>query len=137
MGTEVGDQQNDVEGSYTSACVTRCCQLRSSHAWLERGVWVTPPKDLRLSDDWLWYVVRALYGMQESSKAFQKVVREMYTTYEWTLLQTVPCLAYCGRLCQDGTATTSTQKVSPADWMRSTRRCSHVWVRERAQRAPT
>ena len=24
VGTEVGDQQNDVEGSYTSACVTRC-----------------------------------------------------------------------------------------------------------------
>ena len=22
----------------------------------------------------------------------------MYSTYEWTLLQTVPCLAYCGRL---------------------------------------
>ena len=40
------------------------------HAWLERGVWVTPPKDLRLSDDWLWYVVNALYGMRESSKAF-------------------------------------------------------------------
>ena len=23
------------------------------HAWLERGVWVKPPKELRLSDDWL------------------------------------------------------------------------------------
>ena len=68
------------------------------HAWLERGVWVKPPKDFRLSDDWLWYVVKALYGMRESSKAFQEVVREMYTTYEWTLLRTVPCLAYCGRL---------------------------------------
>ena len=22
----------------------------------------------------------------------------MYTTYGWTMLQTVPCLAYCGRL---------------------------------------
>ena len=59
------------------------------HAWLERGVWVKPPKDLRLSDDWLWYVVKALCGMRESSKAFQEVVREMYTTYEWALLQTV------------------------------------------------
>ena len=68
------------------------------HAWLERGVWVKPPKDLRLSDDWLWHVVKALYGMRESTKAFQEVVREMYTTYGWTLLQTVPCLAYCGRL---------------------------------------
>ena len=68
------------------------------HTWLERGVWVKPPKDLRLSDDWLWYVVKALYGMKESNKAFQEVVREMYTTYEWTLLQTVPCLASCGRL---------------------------------------
>ena len=68
------------------------------HTWLERGVWVKPPKDLRLSDDWLWYVVKALYGMKESNKAFQGVVREMYITYEWTLLQTVPCLAYCGRL---------------------------------------
>ena len=66
------------------------------HAWLERGVWVKPPKDLRLNDD--WYVVKALYGMRESSKAFQEVVREMYTTCGWTLLQTVPCLAYCGRL---------------------------------------
>ena len=36
--------------------------------------------------------------MTESSKAFQEVVREMYTTYGWKLLQTVPCLAYCGRL---------------------------------------
>ena len=25
------------------------------HAWLERGVWVKLPKDLRLNDDWLWY----------------------------------------------------------------------------------
>ena len=33
------------------------------------------PKDFRLSDDWLWYVVKALYGMGESSKAFQEVVR--------------------------------------------------------------
>ena len=68
------------------------------HAWLERGVWVKPPKDLRFGDDWLWCVVKALYGMRESSKAFQEVVREMQTSYEWTLLQTVPCLAYCGRL---------------------------------------
>ena len=36
-----------------------------------------PPKDLRLNDDWLWYVVKALHGMRESSKAFQEVVREM------------------------------------------------------------
>ena len=67
------------------------------HAWLERGVWVKPPKDLRLSDHWLWYVVKALYGRRESSKACQEVVREMYTTYGWTLLETVPCLACCGR----------------------------------------
>ena len=68
------------------------------HAWLERGVWVKLPKDLRLCDDWLWYVVNALYGMRESSKAFQEVVREMYTTYGETLLQTVPCFAHFGRL---------------------------------------
>ena len=42
------------EGSYTSACVTRCVSC-----WLERGVWVKPPKDLRLNDSWLWYVVKA------------------------------------------------------------------------------
>ena len=65
------------------------------HAWLERGVWEKPPKDLRLSDD--WHVVKALHGMRESSKAFQEVVREMNTTYGWAL-PTVPCLAYCGRL---------------------------------------
>ena len=92
------------------------------HAWLERGVWVKPPKDLSLIDDWLWHVVKALYGMRESSKAFHKEVREMYTTYEWTLLQTVPCLAYCGRL--DSLAgwhgdDFSIQKVSPAHWMKS------------------
>ena len=51
------------------------------HAWLERGVWVKPSKDLRLSDDWLWYLVKALYGMRETGKAFQEVVREMYITY--------------------------------------------------------
>ena len=68
------------------------------HAWLEGGVWVKPPQDLRLNDDWLWYVVKAFYGMRESSKAIQEVVREMYTTYGWTLLQTVTCLVFCGRL---------------------------------------
>ena len=85
-----------------SKCSTR--QLASHdvsvaflHAWLERGVWVKPPKDLRLGDHWLWYVVKALFGMRESSKACQEVVREMYTAYEWTLLQTVSCLAYCGK----------------------------------------
>ena len=57
-----------------------------------------PPKDLRLSDDWLWYVVKALHRMRESSKAFQEVVREMYTTHGWTMLQNVPRFAYCGRL---------------------------------------
>ena len=36
------------------------------HAWLERGVWVKPPKNLRLSDHWFWYVVKALCGMRES-----------------------------------------------------------------------
>ena len=76
-----------------------------------------PPNDLRSSDDWLWYVVKTLCGMRESSKAFQEVVRDMYTTYECTLLQTVPCLAYIGRL----EVTTSTQKVSLVHWMRSTR----------------
>ena len=69
------------------------------HAWLERGVWYSPsPKELRLSDDWLWHVVKALWGMRESSKAFQDVVRDMYVAYEWTLLHTVPCLAYSSRL---------------------------------------
>ena len=34
------------------------------HAWLERGVWVKPQKDLRLSDDWPWHVVKAPYGMR-------------------------------------------------------------------------
>ena len=104
-------------------------------AWLERGVWVKPPKVLRLSGDWLWYVVRALHGIRESSKAFQEVVREMYTTYGWTLLQTLPCLAYFGRFDSlAGWQGISTQKVSPAHWMRSMRRswhrsrrrCSHV-----------
>ena len=47
------------------------------HAWLERGVWVKHPKELRLSDDWLWNVVKALYGVRVSSNAFQDVVRDM------------------------------------------------------------
>ena len=93
------------------------------HAWLERGVWVKPPKDLRLNDDWLWYVVKALCGMRESSKAFQEVVREMYTTYGWTLLQTAPCLAYCGTL--DSLAGRHGNDFytegDPAHWMRSMR----------------
>ena len=61
------------------------------HAWLKRGVWVKPPTELRLSDDWLCHMVKALYGMRESSRAFQDVVRDMYVAFEWTLLQTVPC----------------------------------------------
>ena len=36
--------------------------------------------------------------MRKSSKAFQDVVRDMYVAYEWTLLQTVPCLAHSSRL---------------------------------------
>ena len=48
-------------------------------------MWLKPPN--RLIDNWLWYVVKALYGMRELSKAFQEVVREMHTTNEWTLLQ--------------------------------------------------
>ena len=82
--------------SRTRQLVSHDVSVAFFHAWLERGVWVKPPKDLKLNDDWLWYVVKALYGMRESSKAFQEVVREMYTTYGWTLLQTVPCLTYCG-----------------------------------------
>ena len=34
------------------------------HAWLEKGVWVKPPKDLKLNDDWLWYVLKAFYGLR-------------------------------------------------------------------------
>ena len=36
--------------------------------------------------------------MRESRKAFQDVVRDMFVANEWTLLQTVPCLAYSSRL---------------------------------------
>ena len=36
--------------------------------------------------------------MRESSRAFQDVVCNMYLGYEWTLLQTVPCLAYSSKL---------------------------------------
>ena len=42
--------------------------------------------------------MKALFGMRESSKAFQDVVRDMYVAYGWTLLQTVPCFAYSSRL---------------------------------------
>ena len=35
------------------------------HVCFEGGVWVKPPKDLRLSDDWFWCVAKALYGMRE------------------------------------------------------------------------
>ena len=28
------------------------------HAWLERGVWEKPPKDLRLGDGWCWHLVK-------------------------------------------------------------------------------
>ena len=38
-------------------------------------------------------MVKALYGMRESSKAFLDVVRGTYFENEWILLQTVPCLA--------------------------------------------
>ena len=68
------------------------------HAWLEQSVWVRHPKELRLGDDWLWHVVKAQNGMRESSRAFQDVVCNMYLGYEWTLLQTVPCLAYSSKL---------------------------------------
>ena len=55
---------------------------------LEQSVWVRHPKELRLE----------LHGMRESSKAFQDVVCNMYLEHEWTLLQTVPCLAYSSKL---------------------------------------
>ena len=60
-----------------------------------------PPKELRLSDDWRWYVVKALYGMRVSSKAFQEVVRDVYDAYEWTLLQTtILCLRSPDARCE-------------------------------------
>ena len=105
------------------------------------------PKDLRLSDDWLWYVVKALYGKRESIKAFQEVVREMYTTYEWTLLQTVPCLAYCGSLdtlagchgddfCTEGEpdALDEVDEIILAPFKA---KVLPRWVWEQAQRAPS
>ena len=55
-------------------------------------------KELRLSDDRLWYVVKAFYGMRVEQGVSRCVVRDMYVAYEWTLLQTVPCLAYSSRL---------------------------------------
>ena len=69
-----------------------------------------PPKDLTLRDDWLWYVVKALNGTREWSKAFQEVVREMYTTCGW-----LDSLA--GWHGDDFYG----EGVSPAHWMRSTR----------------
>ena len=87
VGTEVGDQQKVVEGR-TRQLASHDVSVAFFHALLERSVWVKPPKDLRLSDDWLWYVVKALYGMRESSKAFQEVVREMYTAAD----SAMPCL---------------------------------------------
>ena len=36
--------------------------------------------------------------MRESSEAFQDVVQDMYLEYDWTLLQTVSCLACSSKL---------------------------------------
>ena len=63
------------------------------HAALEQPVWAEPPKELGL-EDWLWYVEKALYGMRESSKAFQTEVNKMFVEAGWSMLKTVPCLAY-------------------------------------------
>ena len=38
-----------------------------------------PLKERRLSDDWLWYVVKALHGMRESSKAI--ILQETLPAY--------------------------------------------------------
>ena len=35
-----------------------------------------------------------MYGMRESSKAFQDLVRTMFQDWAWMLIKTVPCLAY-------------------------------------------
>ena len=40
------------------------------------------------------YVEKALYGMRESSKAFQNEVNKMFVEAGWSMLKTVPCLAY-------------------------------------------
>ena len=63
------------------------------HAWLAEGVWVKPPPEMDC-EGWLWWVVKALYGMRESSKAFQDLVTAMFEQWAWTVLKTVPCLAY-------------------------------------------
>ena len=102
-----------------------------------------PPKNVRLSDDWLRYVGKALYGMRESSKAFQEVGREMYTTDGWTLLQTVPCLAHCGGLDSlagwhgdDFNTEGEPGILDEVDEMiLASFKADHVWGRERAQRA--
>ena len=63
------------------------------HTVLGEGVWAKPPGELSC-EGWLWWVVRALYGMRESSKAFQDLVRTMFQDWAWMLIKTVPCLAY-------------------------------------------
>ena len=51
-----------------SKCRTRQlepCETLSAffHAWLERGVRMKPPKDLRLSDGWRWQLARAFFPL--------------------------------------------------------------------------
>ena len=48
VGTEVGDQQNDLEGSYTSACVTRCASCVLPCLACERRV----GQGIRKISDW-------------------------------------------------------------------------------------
>ena len=68
------------------------------HAWLKQGVGVKPRRSSGWATTGFWFVVKALYGMRESSKAFQDVARGMHFENEWILLQTVPCLACSSKL---------------------------------------
>ena len=63
------------------------------HAPIEEKVFVRPPKNMR-KDKTIWKLLKAMYRTQVASSRWQRLVRETLCDGHWTVLTSVPCVAY-------------------------------------------
>ena len=75
----------------------RCIGLRDEsvaffHAKIEEDVLVRPPRNMR-KDKTVWKLLKAMYGTQVASR-WQRLVRVTLRDGCWTVLTSVPCVAY-------------------------------------------
>ena len=63
------------------------------HAKITEEVYVRPPANLRVQGQ-VWRLKRAMYGTQVASSLWQRLVRETLGAGSWTVLKSIPCVAY-------------------------------------------